>query len=421
MLVDTTEYLAEPLGPAATASLRVCRPGESVLWAAYARAHYYDIPGLDEKGQPKKNLLVRGVGGVLGGLLDAAAGSDQGPDRPPPPDVVVFGPAPDCLAHRYLPPGPPRRQLWTLTPQRLALHVEAIAPEPGGSFLTKAARLGRDLAKIVTDNRQSFGANVEGEPVAPMVTEPVRDIPRSEIAGLTPALRGKIPVLRLSLVDGSGLDFLVAMTDREEVEYAAALANGHPPRRGAVVEWADKSARGTAKRARDLTATVWPDRLVLAASTNYGHVGVLLAGEQRLPHTPLGPVPELAAGPLRWPQPAATTTAENWTEDPVVGFFAQATDPAQDAVRFADLLAHTRGTARLMLTDQRVALLAAGELVRNPAPLVSVLEMPRPRLARWGAELLGRAIPPRPVLRLDFTDGSALWLRDAPAARQAAN
>jgi len=373
MLVDTTEYLAEPLGPAATASLRVCRPGEPVLWAAYARAHYYDIPGLDEKGQPKKNLLARGVSGVLGGLLDAAAGSDEGPDRPPPPDVVVFGSTPDCLAQRYLPPGPPRRQLWTLTPRRLALHNETVAPEPGGSFLTKAARLGRDLAKIVTDNRQRFGANVEGEPISPIMTEPVRDIPRSEITGLAPAQRGKVPVLRLSLIDGSGLDFLVTMTDREEVEYAAALANGHPPRRAAVVEWADKAATGAAKRARDLTAKVWSDRLVLAGSTNYGHVGVLLAGQQRLPHTPLGPVPELAAGPLRWPHPATTTTVENWTEDPVVGFYAQATDQSQDAVRFADLLAHTRGTARLMLTDQRLALLAAGELVRDPAPLVSVL------------------------------------------------
>lgn len=381
MLVDTTEYLAEPLGPAATAHLRVCRPGEPVLWAAYARAHYYDIPGLDEKGQPKKNALVRGVGGLLGGLVDAAIGSDEGPDRPPPADVIVFGPAPDCLAHRHLPPGPPCRQLWTLTPQRLALHVE-------------------------------------GEPVEPMLTESVFDIPRSEIAGLAPAVRGRVPVLRLSLVDGSGLDFLVAMTDREEVEYAAALTNGHPPRRGAVVEWADKAARGAAKRARDLTANVWPDRLVLAGSTNYGHVGVLLAGEQRLPHEPIGPVPELAVGPLRWPRPAATTTAENWTEDPVVGFFAQAADSAQDAVRFADLLAHTRGVARLMVTDQRVALLAAGELVRDPAPLVSVFEVTRGRVARLGAELLGRAVPPRPVLRIDFTDGSVLWLRDAAAARQ---
>ena len=415
-LVDTTEYLAEPLGPAATAHLRVTRPGEPVLWAAYARAHYYDLPGHDEKGQRQKNLLVRGVGGVLGGLVDAAIGSDEGPDRPPPADVIVFGPGPDCLAYRYLPPGPHRRQLWTLTPQRLALHVETVPPDPGGSLLTKAARFGRDIAKIVTDNRQSFGANTEGEPVSPMLTEPVFDVPRSEIAGIAPGPRG----LRVTLVDGSGLDFLLAMTDREEIEYAAALTNGHPPRRGALVEWADKAARDSAKRARDLAAAVWPDRLVLAGSTNYGHVGLVLAGSQRLPHTPIGEVPELAVGPLRWPHPATTTTADNWTEDPVVGFFAQATDPAQDAARFADLLAHTRGVARLMVTDQRVGLLAAGELVRNPSPLVSVHEVSRARVARLSAELLGRAIPPRPVLRLDFTDGSVLWLRDPAAARQEA-
>jgi hypothetical protein len=207
-----------------------------------------------------------------------------------------------------------------------------------------------------------------------MHTVSVLDIPRSEIAGLAPATRGRAQVLRLTLVDGSRLDFLVAMTDREEVEYAAALTNGHQPRRGAVVEWADKAARGAAKRARDLAA-LSPDRLVLAGSTNYGHVGVLLAGEQRLPHAPIGPVPEFSAGPLRWPLPAVTTTASNWTEDPVVGFFAQASDPGQDAVRFADVLAHTRGVARLMVTDQRVGLLTAE----------SVFEVARDRVARLGA------------------------------------
>ncbi len=150
MLVDTTEYLAEPLGPAATAHLRVCRADEPVLWAAYARAHYYDIPGLDEKGKPKQNVLLRGVGGVLGTVVDAAIGSEQGPDKPPPADVIVFGPAPDCLAHRYLPPELPRRRLWTLTPHRLAPHNEIPAPEPepAGSFLGRAAKFGRGIAKI---------------------------------------------------------------------------------------------------------------------------------------------------------------------------------------------------------------------------------------------------------------------------------
>ena len=171
--------------------------------------------------------------------MSAAFGGDEG--DPPPADVVVWGPVRDCLAHRYVRVSAALRRLWTLTPRRLALHTEDA--EPGG-FLAKAAsglaKLGRELAE---KHRLRFGANVEDEPVALPVLEPVSEIPRSQMAGFEVAHRGSTPVLRLRLVDGSGVDFLVGMTDRDEYEYAAGLAGGEPPLRpGVRAEWVAKLA-----------------------------------------------------------------------------------------------------------------------------------------------------------------------------------
>jgi len=439
--VDTTDYLAEPLGPATVARRLVLRPGEGrLLWAAHAKAHYYDIPGLYPDGSPKPNAVARGAGKVgdfLGDVLSAAMGSEEDDrDRPPPADLIVFGTAPDCMAHRYL-RGVPSvsavlRRLWTLTPLGLTLHTEivprtAAAPEPTGSFFAKAAggiaKIGREIADIVTDNRMRFGANVEDEPIALPTLEPLLEIPRGRIAGFSLAQRKSTPVLRLLLADGSGVDFLVSMTEREECEYALALANGEPPlRAGARVEWVAKPAATALKRAADLARP--NEQVVLAGTTNFGYVGVQLGRELRLPHTPLGEMPELNVQKLRWPQPAATSQEpDGWLDDPTIAFWAQADRSDRDAVAVADVLAHTRGLARLLLTRDRVALIAATALLREPpdptAPLTAVLELPRTRVRGVAAELAGRSLPPKPLLRVDFTDGSTLRLRDPIAARHA--
>ncbi|MGH8965632.1 MAG: hypothetical protein ACRDXB_09940, partial [Actinomycetes bacterium] len=140
--VDTTDFLADPLGPATVADALVHQPGEGrLLWAAYAKVHVFDIPGLA-----------------------------PAPEDGPPPDLVVWGPARDCLANRYmrhLPLVSPVSRLWTLTPQRLALHTEVPRPDPGPTqgLLARVAKFGRDLAEIVAEHRLAFGANVEDEPV----------------------------------------------------------------------------------------------------------------------------------------------------------------------------------------------------------------------------------------------------------------
>jgi hypothetical protein len=445
---DTTDFLAEPLGPAAVARALVHRPDDGrLLWAAYATTHYYDIPGLNPDGTRRAGAARRGagrVGDVLGEVLSAALGGDDGGrDRPPPADLVVWGPGPDCLAHRYLRVVPSvsavLRRLWTLTPRRLALHTEVAptatpaapdAPEQGSGFLAKAARvgsglarLGRDLADIVAD-RMTFGANVEGEPVALPSLEPLAEIPRAQMAGFEVAERRSAPVLRLRLVDGSGLDFLVGMTDRDECDYALGLASGEPPlRAGARADWVADLARRSLERAVRLVRP--GERVLLAGTTNLGYAGVQLGRELRVPHTPLGRVPDLVARTLRWPHPSPTSReADGWLDDPTIAFWAQADRADRDAVTLADVLSHTRGVARLVLTRDRLTMIAATRLLAEPpdpqSPLTALLDLPPTRVRGLTPELAGHSLPPKPLLRVDFTDGSTLRLRDPVAARQAA-
>jgi len=417
--VDTTDFLADPIGPATVARALVHQPGEGrLLWAAYATTHCFDIPGLNPDG----TSTLRGGGGNL------AFGEDG-------PDVVVWGPAPDCLAHRYVRdiPSASTRRLWTLTPQRLALHTELTPPPreedaPQSGFLAKAAsglaKIGRELAERVSEHRLRFGANVEDEPVALPALEPVAEIPRSRIVGIEAAHRGSVPVLRLRLVDRSGIDFLVGMTDRDECEYAAGLSNGEPSLRpGARAEWVAKLAEKSRKLAERLVGP--GEQVLLAGTTNYGYAGVQLGRELRLPHVPIGRMPVLNVPTPRWPRPAATSQeSSGWLDDPTIAFWAQADRADRDAVVLADMLAHTRGVARLVVTRARLALIAATKLLATPPdpapPLTAVLELPPSRIRGIVAEFAGRSLPPKPLLRLDFRDGSTLRLRDPIAARQAA-
>lgn len=430
--VDTTDFLADPIGPATVAQTLVHQPGEGrLLWAAYAKVHYYDIPGLNPDGTRKQGAFGRAASKFFGDVLSAAIGGDDtGPDQPPPPDLIVWGPTPDCLAHRFLRDIPPvsqvLRRLWTLTPQRLALHTEIVPGEPtsSGGLLAKVAKFGRELAEIVSDHRLKFGANVEDEPVALPTLEPLAEIPRSRMAGFEVAHRDSVPVLRLRLVDGSGVDFLAGMTDLDECQYAVGLANGEPPLRpGARAEWVAKLAEKSRKLAEHLVGP--GEHVLLAGTTNLGYAGVQLGRELRVPHIPLGRMPDLNVTKLRWPRPAPTSQGGNgWLDDPTIAFWAQADGANRDAVALADMLAHTRGVARLVLTRARLAMIAATKLLATPPdptpPLTAVLELPANRIRGVVAEFAGRSLPPKPLLRLDFTDGSTLRLRDPIAARQAA-
>jgi hypothetical protein len=152
---------------------------------------------------------------------------------------------------------------------------------------------------------------------------------------------------------------------------------------------------------------------------------VQLGRELRLPHVPIGRVPDLNVPKPRWPRPAATSQQSNgWLDDPTVAFWAQADRADRDAVVLADMLSHTRGVARLVVTRARLALIAATKLLATPPdpepPTTAVLELPPSRIRGIAAEFAGHSLPPKPLLRLDFKDGSTLRLRDPIAARQAA-
>jgi hypothetical protein len=418
--VDTTDFLADPIGPATVAQALVHQPGEGrLLWAAYAKVHYYDVPGVPPDGTP---AVTRGAS--FSEFLSDALGGEEAPD------LIVWGPTPDCLAHRFLRDIPPvsqvLRRLWTLTPQRLALHTEVMAPHPApppaGGLLARVAKFGRDLAEIVSDHRMKFGANVEDEPVALPTLEPLAEIPRSRMAGFEVAHRDATPVLRLRLVDGSGVDFLAGMTDLDECQYAVGLANGEPPLRpGARAEWVAKLA----EKSRTLAERLVGEHVLLAGTANLGYAGVQLGRELRVPHIPLGRMPDLNLTKLRWPRPAATSQGPNgWLDDPTIACWAQADRATRDAVALADMLAHTRGVARLVLTRARLAVIAATKFLATPPdpspPLTAVLELPTTRIRGMATEFAGHSLPPKPLLRLDFTDGSTLRLRDPIAARQAA-
>ncbi len=393
-----TEFLADPLGPATVAQSLMDRPGEGgPVWAAYADRHHFDIPGMDHD--------------------DDRSGKSA--------DLIVWGKALDCLAHRYVRKvsswsGAPHR-LYVLTRQRLALYTRT---EPSG-FLARAARvgsgivqLGKDLAEKVADRRKLWGSgNYEGEPITPPRMEPLAEIGRGQIAGFEvaerPAGHATAPVLRVRLVDGSGLDFVVGMTDRDEYEYALGLTNGAPPLRpGARGDWVAMPAR----QALEQAAALLPgEEILVAATANAGYVGAQIGRELRVPHTPIGSVPALDLPEVRWPLPAATSQGPNgWLDDPTIAYWAQADRADRDAVAVADLLAHTAGAARLLLTRARLTLVLAA------SSLTSLLDVPSARVRGVTAELAGRSLPPKPWLRVDFTDGSTLRLRDPVAARHAA-
>ncbi|MBK1783416.1 hypothetical protein [Prauserella cavernicola] len=246
-------FMHRPLGPGAHARALVCSPGESLLWAVFARSHHYDIDGLDQLGAPVDGGRARGLGRMRGSATDDLIGDDNddsddavGSDPLPPPDVIVCGPEAGCLAHEHLakvrPVSRTRLRLWVLTSRRLAIleqrvraEVPADAAPVRSSPLARMSRLGRGLTRLgrtVTDTspgtRATFGDNVEGEPVAPKEFRPAVEIPHDAIAGGRVATRRTTPCVRLSLVDGSGFDFLVLGDDGAACARMAAMTNGAP-------------------------------------------------------------------------------------------------------------------------------------------------------------------------------------------------
>ena len=232
---------SDPLG-AATQARPHLYPGEPLLWAAYGRVINFDVRGLTPDGRPAKGLLRKlgsGAAGFAGDFVSEAlgGGDDSGSDRPPAPQVVAFGDRAGVLAHEFLRGIPVQaaiRRLWVLTPRRLLVLDEPVPeaePEAEKSLLGKAigfgrevAQFGRDVAEILTDRTKTYGDNREGEPIALREFRPAAELARDRIARAEIAERDRKPVLRMSLVDGSGLDF--RFDADEHFDWLLARTNG---------------------------------------------------------------------------------------------------------------------------------------------------------------------------------------------------
>ncbi|HEX7303355.1 hypothetical protein [Lentzea sp.] len=380
---------AEPLGPGHVARQRICRAGESLVWATYRRTFHYAVDGLDRLGAPSRSLLTRGVSAVGRGagslaLTALGGGGDTADDKAPAADHVVFGRSSGSLAPSAMArftPGARVERLWALTSDRLVVAERAAAPAPASeekSFLGKAIGFGREVGKILADHRRRYGEHVEGEPVDVPDFEVVLEFPRDRIASAEPG--------RVTLVDGSGVEL--------------PSASPTPVADDVVV--------------RELTE-FWlrrGERLVLGLPPVVGHVGGVVGGALHVPWTAAGPMPAVELDKSRWPLPAPPSPPD-WVDDPTLGYWVEAPSATSAAVSLADHFAFSRGNARLAVSDQRVAVVYPTHLfeAKPSSVFTTFAEVPRGAVRSVENTHAGFSLPARPVVRLTFADGSALAAR----------
>ncbi|WP_298182182.1 hypothetical protein [Saccharomonospora sp.] len=233
---------ASPVGPA-THARQVMEPGERLLWAAFGPEFAYDVKGLDALGEPQRNPLARGLEAVGRGgssiALEWAFPVDEAGLAARGPDVIVFGDGPGCHAHdgvRHLAPkGGSRARTWALTSTRLVvLDVRPTKREntgkPPTSLLRRTIGFGKELVDIVTDRTKRYGEHLEGVPVTAKPMAVHSTFQASTIAGIAVARRRTQrrtrPCLRVSFVDGSGIDLLLGVDDESVFEWMATLSRG---------------------------------------------------------------------------------------------------------------------------------------------------------------------------------------------------
>jgi hypothetical protein len=215
----------QPVGPA-THARRHLRPTERLLWATFGAVLNYDVNGLTRLGQPDRSAIRKVGEGVGGFILDGLIDGDGGSDRPADPQVIAFG---DQVPEFLRGLTPEAFRVWALTSHRLMVIdgvVPEREPEPERSLFAKAVGFGKDVAEIFTARTKTYGENREGEPVPMRETAVRADVHRPQIAGFAVAKRGRRPCFRMSLVDGSGVDFLLDGQDPAVFGWMLALTNG---------------------------------------------------------------------------------------------------------------------------------------------------------------------------------------------------
>ncbi|MFS8102271.1 hypothetical protein LFM09_34615 [Lentzea alba] len=452
-----------PLGPGHVARQQVCRAGEVLQWAMYRQTFYYAVDGLDRLGAPGRSLVSRGVSAVGRGVGDFAltalgGGGDSADDKAPVADHLVFGSSRDCLAARVVSafePGKRVDRLWALTSDRLVVCARhAAAPAPS-SFLGKAIGFGKDVGKILTDNRRKYGEHLEGEPVAVPDFRVVAEVPRAQIADVQSALGS----LRVVLVDGSGFEFSLEdssisvdeVVTKELTKFwlrrGERLVLGLPPIVGYVggvvggslqVPWTPTSLRPPLEPHKPQTPSSLMPPLELdkpqtpssptppqqdRPRTPPNHMPPLQLDKPRTPSSPMpplepdkprtppNPMPPLELGKPRWPLPAVPSPPD-WIDDPTLGYWVTAPSATSLAVQLADHFAFSRGNGRLAVSDQRVAVVYPTHLfeAKPSSVFTSFAEIPSSAF-RLETSFAGVSLPARRVVSLRFADGSSLDLR----------
>ncbi|XVV05971.1 hypothetical protein ACQPW3_11520 [Actinosynnema sp. CA-248983] len=212
------------------------RPDEPVLLCAglTPTAIRYDVAGLDWWGRPERGGLGKvagGLGNAVFAVANAATGGagpeDGGPDAPA---VVLWGSQPDSIATRGC--RVTSAQSWlVLTPHRLAcvaVPERQAEPEPEKSLFDRVTGIAKSARDMFTGPLHLPGHPVETEEITT-----VTEVPREHVSGAALAER-KLPrgtaqrqvhVLRLSFVDGSGVD-VVAPRGPEHAQRLLSLVTG---------------------------------------------------------------------------------------------------------------------------------------------------------------------------------------------------
>jgi hypothetical protein len=213
-----------------------CRPGEPILLCVGTdvSSTRFDLAGLDWQGRPERGALGK-VAGAFGnaaaGVVDAAfAGSGPEDGGADVPHVVAWGPHAAGIATRLCRPVSAVSWL-VLTPRRLAqvtLVEEPAEPEPEKGLFNRVSGFAKSA-------REVFGGKSPYPPHQPVATAEVTavaEVPREHIAAVSLAER-KLPrqyqvrdvhALRVSFVDGSGIDVLTSAPDN--AHRLLAMANG---------------------------------------------------------------------------------------------------------------------------------------------------------------------------------------------------
>ncbi|MGW5647970.1 hypothetical protein ACWEV3_00835 [Saccharopolyspora sp. NPDC003752] len=189
-----------------------------------------------------------------------------------------------------------------------------------------------------------------------------------------------------------------------------------------------------------------------------GYVGSVVAQRVNVPHAPMSAVRRSLVGAPNWPLPSELVTsgaflADEWADDPSIMWWVLSAAPELDAALFGDHIANVPGEAFVVLTTHRLAVVVAGKQLAAAEPEahsaggffdraravvhqvqraaegissqsgdapVSYFEVPLARIARMHAVRLGRSIPNSGFLRMDFADGSTLFVRSGDADAQKA-